>query len=188
MVLASVCFIFLLGFFRRTENNSQDISLAQDRFLNRQKWHRWNRAQQQAELDARFGPIEQRQQAFDAQQQQEATAQKSWFAAQATLADLSQQPYFAENRQEIAQALVDHEEWGDNAYRAYVHVLTTKILPNLGQTEQQRVIDHLNAKTTGTTVSPTATAVGKPTFKSPKDALEYYSTHPAEAQAMADSR
>lgn len=144
-------------------------------------WHKWSQAAQQQALDARLGPIEQQ----NAQYRQRDQTQAAYTQVNKTLTDLRKSPYFKDHEQDIRQALEDHEEWGDNVHAAYNYVLTTKILPTLGQAEQQKVIDSLQNKSTGATVSPGGTAPGRPVFKNFREAAEYFTQHPEEAEAMA---
>ena len=51
-----------------------------------------------------------------------------------------------------------HPEWGDNVHRAYVHVLSTAVIPNLSQKEQTKVLDHLKTQAAGASVHPGASS------------------------------
>lgn len=150
------------------------------------KWHQWNQAQQQSELDQRFKRLESDAEARAQRDAQIQAYQQATQQATQTLTELRAKPYFKEHEADIRQALEEHPEWGDNVYAAYVQVLTTKILPMLGQAEQQKVIDSLQSKASGATVSPAGAAPGKPQFRSFADAAKYYEAHPEEAKAMAD--
>jgi len=149
---------------------------------------KWERAQMQQEYDQRFGPLEQ----FAQQQQQREQMQQVWHQASQqasqTLTSLREQPYFKEHEADIRAALEAHEEWGDNVHAAYNHVLVTKILPTLSQAEQQKVVDSINQKAGGGTVSPRGTTAGTPQFKSFATAAKYFEEHPEEAAAMANRR
>ena len=149
-------------------------------------WHRWNKAQQDSELNQRFGALEQREQQRAQRDQQHAIQQHAVQSAATTLATLRAMPYFAEHEPAIRHALNEHEEWGDNIHAAYNHVLTTQILPTLGQAEQQKVITSIQQKTSGATVSPIGAASGRPQFKNFRDAAEYFEKHPDEAKVMAE--
>ena len=150
------------------------------------EWQRWNEQQLNARWEERLSPLEQR----EAQRQQREDRQEVQQIAQAnahtTLTTLRQQPYFKEHEPAIRQALLEHEEWGDNVHAAYNHVLVTQILPKLSQAEQQQVVEQLTGKGAGSTVPAGGTAHGVPKFKSFKDAAKYYEAHPAEAAAMAN--
>jgi hypothetical protein len=152
------------------------------------EWQQWNQAQSQRDIDKRFGPLEQ----FAKQQQQREYAQQVMHQASQqasqTLGQLREQPYFKEHEADIRQALEAHEEWGDNIHAAYNHVLVTKILPTLSQAEQQKVVDSINQKAGGGTVSPRGTTAGTPQFKSFATAARWYEEHPEEAAAMANRR
>ena len=150
------------------------------------QWRDWDWAQREATLADRFAPLEQRAQR---QEQAEQIAQLQATASQHsqhTLTELRSQPYFKEHEADIKRAFADHPEWGDNLHRAYLHVLTTRVLPKLSQTEQAKVLDSLQTKAAATTVSPqTQTATSKPKFKSFEEAIRYYEAHPEEAAVMA---
>jgi hypothetical protein len=150
------------------------------------KWQKWNQAQSQQALDQRLGSIEQQQQAWQQREQQAHIMQQAHQGAAQTLGALRQQPYFKEHEADIRQALMEHEEWGDNVHAAYNWVLTNKILPTLSQAEQRAVVDSINNKATGASISPRGTATGTPKFKSFKDAARYYEEHPDEAAAAAN--
>jgi hypothetical protein len=149
------------------------------------QWHDWNRKQQEQEWDERFGRVEKLEQ--DRQTKEEAA--QRWQAAltdaNTTLTKLRAMPYFKEHESEIRQLLEQNEAWGDNVYAAYTELLTTKILPTLGQAEQQKVIDSLQNKAAGATVAPGAAAPGRPAFKSFGEAARYFAEHPEEAEAMS---
>lgn len=151
------------------------------------KWREWDWAQREATLADRFAPLEQRAQR---QEQAEQVAQLQATAtqqSQQTLTELRAQPYFKDHEADIKRAFADHPEWGDNLHRAYLHVLTTTVLPKLSQTEQAKVLDSLQTKAAATTVSPQAqAATAKPHFKSFAEAIRYYEAHPEEAAAMAN--
>jgi hypothetical protein len=149
------------------------------------KWQKWNQAQSQQELDQRLGSIEQQQQAWQQREQQAQIMQQAHNHVSQTLGGLRQQPYFKEHEADIREALAAHEEWGDNVHAAYNYVLTNKILPTLSQAEQRAVVDSINQKATGASISPRGTATGKPKFRNFKEAAAYYEAHPEEAGAMA---
>ena len=150
------------------------------------EWQRWNEQQLNARWEERLSPLEQR----EAQRQQREEIQEvrhtATVNAHSTLTTLRQQPYFKEHEPAIRQALLEHEEWGDNVHAAYNHVLVTQILPTLSRAEQQQVVDQLTGKGAGSTVPAGGTAHGVPKFKSFKDAAKYYEAHPAEAAVMAN--
>lgn len=149
------------------------------------EWHKWQQAEAQQALDQRLGSIEQQQQAWQQQQEQYAVLRRAHEGAAQTLGELRQRPYFKEHEADIRQALLEHEEWGDNVHAAYNHVLVTKILPTLSQAEAAAVVDSINNKASGSTVSPRGQATGTPKFKNFKEAAEYYEAHPEEAKAAA---
>lgn len=149
------------------------------------QWHQWNESNLQAKWDERLAPLERHRAQSEQQQQHQEMVQQATQHATTTLQELRQQPYFKAHEPAIRQALLDHEEWGDNVHAAYNHVLVTQILPNLSQAEQKQVIDSLQAKGSATTVAPGGTASGRPQFKSFRAAAEYYAAHPEEAERMA---
>ena len=152
-------------------------------------WHEWNQAKREAALSERLGPLEQAQREAQHERQMASIQQAAQRSATETLTELRQQTHFTEHEAEIKQALIDHPEWGDNVHRAYTHVLHTVVLPGLSLKEQGKVLSHLQTQAAGASVRPgQAGAVTTPKFKSHREAMEYYSTHPEEAEAMANSR
>ena len=142
----------------------------------------YDRAQLDSQVAQKLQPLEQLAQQWQQAQQQ---AQVDRQASQ-TLTELRQQPHFTEHEAAIKQALIDHEDWGDNVHRAYLHVLQTKVLPTLSQTEQAKVLTSLQTQANGGSVNPGQRAPSQtPKFKSFSDAAEYYAAHPDEAAAMA---
>ena len=150
------------------------------------EWQRWNEQQLNARWEERLSPLEQREQQRQQREEVQEVHQTAMSNAHTTLTALRQQPYFKEHEPAIRQALLEHEEWGDNVHAAYNHVLVTQILPTLSQAEQRQVVDQLTGKGAGSTVPAGGTAHGVPKFKSFKDAAKYYEAHPAEAAAMAN--
>lgn len=149
------------------------------------EWREWNNAELTGKLEARFGPIEQRESArAEREAQQEIHEQAEHFAS-TTLAELRQQPYFREHEADIKQALLDNPNWGSNVHAAYTYVLTTKILPQLSRAEQGKVVEALTGKASGTTVAPSGQTGAAPKFTSFREAAKYYAQHPEEAQTMA---
>ena len=149
-------------------------------------WNSWSQTRQQRELESRLTPLEQRLAAIQEREQAAMAYQQANQQAGATLSELRKNPLFKEHEADVRQAFEDHEEWGDNVHAAWNHVLVTKILPNLGQAEQKAVLDSLSNKSTATTVAPNGTAPGRPSFKSFREAAEYFAVHPEEAKAMAN--
>ena len=155
-------------------------------------WRDWDWQQKSQQLDQRIAPLEQLQQRVEQQQAIAQIAQQSDASARQTLAELRQDPYFKQYEADVKQALMEHEEWGDNVHRAYHHVLQTKVFPTIGTTAQQRVLDTLQTQAAGATPNPGMTApTQQPQFRK-KDgspdfgaALEYYAAHPEEAERMA---
>ncbi len=152
------------------------------------EWNRWNGVQQKAELDARFGPIEERErQRQQAAEEQQLRSQAEDNAKQ-ILTELRQQPHYKENEPAIADILQAHPEWGANVHRAYMHFMHTVVLPKLSVAEAQSTIDSITKQGEATTVAPGTTAVGQPRFKSFASAAKYFAEHPDEAATMAGRR
>lgn len=147
------------------------------------QWHEWKAAQQEAKLAQRLRPLEERiqqQQAKEQAAEQKAELDRS---ALTTVAELRQDPRFVEHETEIKTVFAEHPEWGDNLYRAYVHVLNTKVLPG----EQTKVLDHLKTQAQGSTITPGTPAVSSvPKFKNFAEAARYFEAHPAEAALMSN--
>lgn len=153
------------------------------------QWYQWQQAQQNSALENRLAPLEQYATSLAEREQAIQSHEYSMSRASETLGTLRQQPYFQEHEADIKQALAEHEEWGDNVHAAYNHVLVTKILPNLSNSEQQRVLNDLSLKATGVSVAPGGTGSGRPDFKgSFGNAARYYNDHPEEAAVMARLR
>ncbi len=139
-------------------------------------------------LSQRLAPIEQ----FIQQAQMREVQHAVDTQAGSMLTELRDQPYFKEHEGAIKRAFAEHPEWGDNVHRAYLHVLTTEVIPTLSQREQQQVLATLQTKAAAGSVSPTGQAAsGAPRFRTgnfKKDAvaaMEYFANHPEEAEAMA---
>lgn len=150
------------------------------------EWSQWNHRQNQAAIDERLTPLEAKARADAERDEYVARRQQADTHAYTVVADLRSKPYFKENEGKIRQALIDHEEWGSNLHQAYVHVLTTEILPHLKASEANEVLNSLTKQGDANTVSPGSTTVGKPKFKGFGDAARYFAEHPAEAAAMAN--
>lgn len=148
-------------------------------------WHQWNEVRLKGEWDERFGKLERSNAERASRDEQQAIQHQAVSQAHETLTTLRQVPYFKDHEPAIRQALVDHPEWGDNVHAAFTHVLTTQILPGLGQAEQRSAVQALTGKGAATTISPQGTASAAPKFKSFRAAAEYYDQHPDEAAAMA---
>ena len=89
----------------------------------------------------------------------------------------------------IKQYFAEHEEYGDNLAEAAADYFETNIRPTLLQTAETKVLGDLKTKAVAGTVSPgVQVATQKPKFKTHGDAMRYYAEHPAEAEAMANSR
>jgi hypothetical protein len=150
------------------------------------KWQEWSWQQREAALNQRMQPIEQLHQQIRQHAQREQMREVAERETKSTLTELRAMPHFKEHEAAIKQALVDHEEWGDNVHRAYVHVLTSTVLPTLSQTEQAKVLDSLKTKAASGTVNPSGqTPAQTPKFKDFGEAARYYDAHPEEALAMA---
>lgn len=154
------------------------------------EWNRWNATQQKAELDARFGPLEQRERERDEQAREQSLNQEASRNASAILTELRQQPHYKENEPAIRTILLAHPEWGSNVHRAYTHFMHTVILPKLSATEAQATLDSLTKQGEATTVAPGGTAVGRPNFHKLGfgGTAKWFSEHPEEAALMAQRR
>lgn len=151
------------------------------------KWQDWQWAQREASLNEKFAPLESMRTQIEQAQQVAQIQQQAAHHAQSTLETLRANPYFVEHEGKIKQALAENEAFGDNVYQAFVHVLSTQVLPGLSQTEQAKVVASLQQKAAASTVSASGqTATSKPKFKDFAEASRYYAEHPAEAAAMAN--
>lgn len=149
-------------------------------------WREWDWAQRESALGERFKPLEQLNQRVQQAERKEQAQQQATAQVGEILTTLRLNPYFKEHEAKVKQALIDHEEFGDNVHAAFNHVLTTELLPNLSRTEQQKVLDSLQNKVAGATVNPGNSApAAKPKFKDFGEAARYYEAHPDEAAAMA---
>ena len=122
-------------------------------------------------------------------QKQQATADADHQYAQAVAtadkqyAQALTYPMFEAHKAAIAKAFEAHEEW--DLKDAYLHVLTTEILPTLDQTSQTKLLTKLQTQAAGGTVRPDGSGQGRPDFKGDfRKALEYYEAHPKEAADM----
>jgi hypothetical protein len=149
-------------------------------------WQEWNWTQREQALNDRFSPLEKLSQRIEQAEQQAQITEQAATQSRAVLEDLRQQPHFKEHEAAIKQALLEHEDWGDNVYRAYTHVLTTQVLPTLTKTEQSKVLASLQTQAQGGTVNPGQTAPTQtPKFKDFGEAIRYYEALPDEAAVMA---
>lgn len=153
------------------------------------KWQEWSWQQREAQLSERFAPLEQLKTRLEDMQEKAERSERSHQTAHATLTDLRSDPIFVQHEAAVKQALSEHDEWGDNVHRAYAYVLQTQVLPTFQTTAESKLLGDLKQKAMAGTVSPgVGPATQKPRFKSHGDALRYYAEHPAEAEAMANSR
>jgi hypothetical protein len=150
------------------------------------KWQEWNGVQREAALSQRLQPLEQLHQQIQRQAHETQIQETAHRETGAVLKELRQQPHFKEHEAAIKQALAEHDDWGDNVYRAYVHVLQTVVFPTLSQTEQAKVLADLKTKAASGTVTPSGqTPSQTPKFKDFGEAARYYDAHPEEAAIMA---
>ncbi len=149
------------------------------------KLRAFERSEQQAEFAEKLRPLEERAQR---QEQQEARAdmeRKSSEWATSTLGELRQNEHFKAHEAEVKQAMVDNPEW--DVYRAFNHVLSTSILPNMSRTEQAKTVASLQQKAVAGTVGARDTATSQqPKFKDFTEAMRYMEAHPEEAAALAE--
>ncbi len=149
-------------------------------------WQEWNWQQREAALNDRLKPLEDMRQDAVQRQEMQQLHETSMRETHATLSELRANPVFAEHEPKIKAALIEHPEWGADVQRAFVHVLTTQVLPTLSDTTSRKVLDSLANKAGGATVNPGgASASQMPKFKSHKDALVYFDAHPDEAEKWA---
>lgn len=145
---------------------------------NQAEWDQWQWAQRESKLLSRLKPLEER--AEQAEQHQRATAY-----ATDVLGELRKDPRFVAREADVAKALAEHPEWGDNIHRAYASVLSEAI-PGIETAAEGKVLDHLKTQAQGATVAP-GTPVGsqRPKFQSTEEAMEYFDKHPSEATSWA---
>lgn len=132
------------------------------------------------ELLGEIAPIKQ---TFEAREHAARVAQASDALYEQAISEL---PLFKEHEAEIAQAMADIPgDAGMALHRAWAKV----VLPKLQSQTEAKLLGNLKQKAVAATVSPgVQPATQAPKFKSFEDAMRYYADHPAEAEAMANSR
>ena len=134
-----------------------------------QKWHEWSKRQQEAAMNARFAPLEQvrrdiEQQKADAdtQARYDTEYRQHLQAGSAVLDKLKQEPYFNDSFLAAMRTYMESQQWKATVEQAWLHVLTTKTLPTLSQTERAATIADLRTKATASSVNPKAAVSGVP--------------------------
>lgn len=156
-------------------------------------WREWNKAQDKAEADQRFAPLEKRQQEADQQAFVQQIQQQADQSARTTLDTLRTNPYFKENESKVRAALDAHKEWGDNVHAAFNYVLVTDILPNASATAQRKVVEQLQQKAGASGVNPGGSSSGPMTRADftkmgSLETMKWMDAHPEEAKAWANGR
>lgn len=150
------------------------------------KWQEWSWQQREAALQERLSPLEQMKTALETRERQAQIDAHSQQHATSTLGALRKSEVFAKHEPQFKQFFAEHEEYGDNVHAAWWDYYQGSIAPTLAQTEQAKVLDHLQTQANGATVHPSGSQVsGPPKFKSFKEASEYFEKHPEEAARMA---
>ena len=125
------------------------------------KWRSWHERKLKAEMDARLGPIEQREQARTQAQAVDTLRSQVFAATKAELDDLRTQPHFSEHEAEIKSYLAS-QNYQPSLHQAYVHVLTTKVLPGISQRERDAAIAEMQKQAHAGSVNPKGGAPSTP--------------------------
>ena len=125
-----------------------------------QKWHQWNERRMDAKVQQQLQPIVQRHKQQELQQTATEMRQKALNAADAQYRAMSSDPDFVEHQALVQQrmaadrTLTAREAWGE-VYREVV-------VPKKVQQAESKFVQAARAKSAGSTVDPTASAVVQP--------------------------
>ncbi len=126
------------------------------------EWHEWKARQDQATRDSDIAPLRDyvQKQQFTEQVKQVWTDEEN--RTKAELEDMRTKPHFKENEKDV-RAFMEARQWKASLQDAYIHVLTTKILPTLSATEQAKTLTELKTQAAaGNSVNPRAGAAVVP--------------------------
>jgi hypothetical protein len=126
-----------------------------------QKWQEWNQRRMQAVIDQRLAPIEHERQARQAETSRRETFNRFYEDGSKQLDELKKLPHFNENFEKV-KAYMETQNYGISLDAAFLHVLTSDVLPALSQTERAKTIAELRTQAAGTSVNPKSGAASVP--------------------------
>ena len=126
-----------------------------------QKWQTWRERQLEAKMQERMSPLlqahEQQQKAQEYQQQYQAEFHRQSKALEA----MREKPYFKEHEADV-KAYLAERQFAGTLEEAYVHVLTTKVLPSLKSNERSATLAELKTQAAASSAQPSAAAPKTP--------------------------
>lgn len=125
------------------------------------KWQTWRERQLEAKFAERLGPLERaRQQAEEAAATERVKAQVT-DQVSAQLKDMRAKPHFTEYEADI-KAYLAERGYNASLESAYIHVLTTKVLPGLSASERAKTVTELKTQAAASSAKPTSAASATP--------------------------
>lgn len=136
-----------------------------------QKWQQWRERQLEARFNERLSPLLTAHQ----QAQERATIEHAYqaeYARQAKVLEaMREKPHFKEHEAEI-KAYLAAKNYEGTLDEAYVHVLTTKVLPSLQSQERAATLAELKTQAAASSAQPSAAADKAPlnpqSFRDPR--------------------
>lgn len=122
-----------------------------------QKWEQWRERQIEARLQQRLEPLLRRHQAQEQAESERVALQAEYDRQAKILEDMRQKPFFKDHEADI-KAYLAERGYNDTIERAYVHVLTTKVLPTLQAQERSATLTELKTQAAASTVKPSTAA------------------------------
>jgi hypothetical protein len=121
------------------------------------KWQTWRERQFETKLNERINPLLQRDEQARRQEQTQAEFQRTYDTLSKQLEDFRSKPHFTEHEADI-KAFLAERQWTPTLAEAYVHVLTTKVLPTLSETARTQTLTELKTQAAASTGKPSAAA------------------------------
>ncbi len=126
-----------------------------------QKHLQWQQRQMEAKWTERMSPLltahQQREQEVQFQRQ----VAKETESLKAQLEEMRQKPYFTDHEADI-RAYLAERQFNSTLQDAYVHVLTTKVLPTLKSTERASTLAELKTQAAASSAKPSSAAPATP--------------------------
>lgn len=126
------------------------------------QWQEWNQRQIESRINARLAPIEQERQNAEAQRRYDEMYRNYQDEGRQLLDVFKERPYFAELKAGVKTFLDEKGYSQQNLSLGILHVLNTKILPSLGQTERANAIADMRTQAAASSLSPKAAAASAP--------------------------
>ena len=124
------------------------------------KWQQWRERQLEAKFNERLAPLEQARQAAA----EEAQNRQVWAQVSSELEAMRAKPHFTEHEADIKAYLAERQFAGPEATleKAYIHVLTTKVLPGLSASERAKTVTELKTQAAASSAKPTSAGSATP--------------------------